>query len=122
MGRVIARDRRGRDEGKRNGDAQPERPQDGEEQLADAENQPGRNQADRYAARPAGAGVIGPYAGGDAREGRKRVERASVNSSQQRTPMAAMLKMMPRKIMVVVSVRKGLTVAPSTTTTAQREA
>ncbi len=33
--------------------------------------------------------------------------------------MAAMLKMMPRKIMVVVSVRKGLTVAPSTTTTAR---
>ncbi|WP_442872937.1 hypothetical protein [Aurantimonas sp. C2-3-R2] len=88
--------------------------------MADAENQPGCDHADRDAARPAGASVKGAYAGCDAAEGRECVG-SKRDSSQQRTPMAAMLEMMPRKIMVAVSVRKGLTVAPSTTT-AQREA
>ncbi len=58
MGRVIARDRRRRDEGKRNDDAQPERPGEGKEQLADAENQPGRDQADGELPGQARAGAV----------------------------------------------------------------
>jgi hypothetical protein len=42
-----------------------------------------------------------------------------VNSSQQKKPMAAMLKENAEKDHGGVSVRKGLTGAPSTTTTAR---
>jgi hypothetical protein len=58
-----------------------------------------------------------PRAGGDAGE-EGSAKTASVNSSQQKKPMAAIEKMMPRKIMVVYSERTSED-APSTTTTAR---
>jgi hypothetical protein len=87
MRRVIAGDRGWCDECGRDEDARPERPNGTEQELADAEGQPGGNGANDNRAEPAGA------------------KTASVNSSQQSAPIAAMLRRMPMKIMMVVSVR-----------------
>ena len=46
----------------------------GEEELADAEHQPGGEEPDDDAAGPARASAIGPHADGDAREEGQRVD------------------------------------------------
>lgn len=72
--RVVAGKRRGRDEGKCDRKAHPERTDNGEQELPEPEpeRQCGGDEADDACAEPAGAGLIGPCPGANAREERQR--------------------------------------------------
>lgn len=118
MRRVKAHDGCGRDESQGDEEFQPGRPQDGEHKLADAECDTGASGADDDSAEQAGAGLMRPDARADADESWESKD-SEREQSQQSTPMAASEPRMAKMIMVVASVRIGLTGAPITTTKAE---
>lgn len=71
---VVPGDRGWGDEGERDQKLQPHRTNEGEQELADAENRAGGNDADGDGSEGAGAGLMRPDADGDAGEGRQRVD------------------------------------------------
>ena len=118
--RAVITGKRGRsDENERDQHPRPERLHDNQQELPDAERERRADEPDEDGAEPTRARVISPQTEADAGEN-GNTNTASVNSSQQKKPMAAMDRIMPRMIMVAPSESNALTVAPSTTTTARR--
>lgn len=72
MCRMVAGERRRRDESECDREPYPERTDEGEQELPEAERQCGGGEADEDCPEPTGAGLEGPSPGTDAREERKR--------------------------------------------------
>ncbi|MCO8017896.1 hypothetical protein NI456_03390 [Brevundimonas diminuta] len=112
---VVAGEGGGRDKGERDQQPSLEWANNPEQELAEAERQPGRDHADQDRARPARARVIRPTAGGEAREeGQREDGEREQKPSEEADGRDG--KDDAEKDHGGVSERTILTVAPSTTT------
>ena len=115
--RVVAGERGG---GEQECDSNPDprRADEREGDLAGDQRRGASDNSDKDGTDGASVAVVGPHAGRKSCKEGEGVDRER-EKSEQRKPMAATPRMMPMMIMVVGSVTKGQTVAPSTTTTTQ---